>query len=77
MPEPGGDQVDVLGNAWRYLLPANSPKWSDPDTWIRDKDDPEMQWSQRWWKHSRALVDDDAIRRAQARSISFDQHNPR
>jgi hypothetical protein len=41
------EQVEYLAGAWRGLLPAADSRWLEP--WVRDKDDPEMEWTTFWW----------------------------
>lgn len=60
---PVARQVGCLGNAWRYMLPANEHRWSQEE-WRRDEEDHAMEWFSLSWPHKHALIDDEAIQRA-------------
>lgn len=56
------DQVVVLGNCWRFMLPANNDHWMKD--WIPNEKDPELEWREVWWEHERAIIDDTSAARA-------------
>jgi hypothetical protein len=46
-----GEQVDYVGRAWRYQLPAAEARWLD--AWYEHEEDPEMEWRSLSWKRDR------------------------